>query len=252
MTPPVGIVALALAPVLWKQHRALLGFLSGTTLVTLAGFLVLAAQGALSPLMEQITWNRTTTATRTSSPTVQKSEAGELSSTTPKASNGSSARASSPECYCPLCSRRSPHRAGCAIATAFPGILLAGGLALVVSTLPRIDSVHLMYVSPVFFAMTALLADSIRPRWARTTLAITANTVLAIFGLFLALQFAQLNPSQTAAGTIRAPHQDAAFVDFLNREIPAAGRSSSSLTSPSSTSSPAQRTPPAIRISNRE
>jgi hypothetical protein len=100
-----------------------------------------------------------------------------------------------------------------------PAMWLAAGWALVASTLPRADSAHLLYISPVFFAMAAILVDEIRQRSIQTSLRIGLGFAFVAVAMFMALDVLHTYPVATAAGRVRAPQFERDLLKFVGAEV---------------------------------
>jgi hypothetical protein len=93
-------------------------------------------------------------------------------------------------------------------------------LALLLSTYPRWDLTHLVYISPVFYVLAAwLLADTLRPA-AR----LAAFGLVAFYSVVFSFQAVwerrSLTPLSTGIGVLRGSKEDIAAVRSLTQSIP--------------------------------
>jgi hypothetical protein len=219
MTPPVGIVALVVVPFLWREDRlAMWSFAIGLAAVLVAGISALTIEGAWPAILGQIAWDRTH---YSGSNWVLYGERvggwglffGSISSPDwiIRASIGMALLV--PVVLPVAMSIWWPMR------RRGPLVWLAAGWALVVSTLPRFDSAHILYVSPVFFAMAAILVSDIQSRVAKVALRVATVVAFGAVALFLAIDEAQSYRVETAVGEVRAPRAEAELLRELHRDI---------------------------------
>jgi len=222
-TPPVALVGIVILIWLWVEDRANLGmYLAGCAAVSLCCAGVLTIQGGLLPMFGQFLWN-----------SAHYSGANYLLYGT-LFGRGYSQFFQGATIY------DFPIRAlvvfGIIVpillppiaALCFPGwrrtpflrLLFLGGIALVVSTYPRMDLPHLTYAAPMFYALTAILAASIPWPELRNTLFAAATLVVVVFAWNAMAQHSSETSIASNVGAIRVPREDVTFVRGLQREVP--------------------------------
>ena len=103
-------------------------------------------------------------------------------------------------------------------------LLFFAGLALAVSTYPRMDVPHLTYIAPVFYALTAILIGSMP--WPKTKMAAfgTCTLLATLFAWHSLAQRGSEAVFQANEGAVRVTGEDAAFVRRLQLEVPQGSR----------------------------
>ena len=97
--------------------------------------------------------------------------------------------------------------------------LLLCSVALLASTYPRWDTGHLLYVTPIFYVLTAVLLYRALPRQVLAPIFVGLSLLLAFLWsepLLKAREFATL---QTASGAVAVRPEDRSFVETLSRRI---------------------------------
>src|ERR1700733_258089 len=226
-TPPVALVGVVILIWLAMEDRTnLRAYLAGCAAVSLGCAGVLAYQGALRPMLEQFLWNSSHYAGANYLPYGSLFGRGYTQFFDGATIYELPIRALVvlgvivPILLPPLavlcfpCWRRTP----------FLRLLFGGGAALAASTYPRMDLPHLTYAAPLFYALMAILAAGIRwprlPHGLRTAVFVAATLLVTVFAWNAIAQHSAETAVQTEGGAIRAPREDAAFLDNLQREIP--------------------------------
>jgi len=223
-TPPVTLVAIVIAAWLWIEDRPKLApFLAGGAAVSICCTGVLAIQGGLSPMLAQFLWNRSNYAAANYLPYGTLFGRGYSQFFIGASPYEIPIRSLVvfgiviPILLPPLalvcfpCWRKSP----------FLRLLALGGIALVISTYPRMDLPHLTYAAPLFYALAAILAASIPWPKLRVTMVAFGTLLVTVFAFNALAQHAREMSLQTNIGTVRAAPEDVAFVRDLDRSIPA-------------------------------
>lgn len=220
MTPPIGIVAPVVLPFLWNEHRrASWSFIAGAAVTGLAGVAVLTAQEAWPAIMQQMAWNREHYSG--SNWVLYGSRVGGWGSFFGNiASPDWIVRASIGLALI------SPAIVPLAVTGRWlfkwrqlPALWIAGGWALLISTLPRFDSAHILYVSPVFFAMAAIQIAELQQRAAQIAIRVVTTIAMLAVGMFLTLDALQSFRIETAVGPVRAPKYERDLMLFLNAHV---------------------------------
>lgn len=223
ITPPVALVAVAI--LIWlslEQRTKTPLFLAGAAAVSIVCTAVLAIQGALRPMLHQLLWNGSHYAGANYLPygTLFGRGYGQFF-------DGATLfewpiRAivvlgiMLPILLPPvaiLCFRQWRK-------TAFLRLLFLGGIALVISTFPRMDLPHLTYCAPVFYALLAILAASIPLPKVRAAILIAATLLAAVYTFNAVVQHSREISLETNIGTVRALPEDLVLVRGIQSEIP--------------------------------
>jgi hypothetical protein len=222
-TPPVALVGLAIATWLWMEDRDKLApFLGGCAAVTICCAGVLAIQSGLAPMFAQLLWNGSHYAGANYLP------------------YGTLFGRGYSQFFHGATMYEIPVRALVVLGIIVPillpplailcfpwwrktpvlRLLFAGGIALAISTFPRMDLPHLTYAAPLFYALLAILAASIP--WPKLRVAIVAlgTLLLAVFAFNAIAQHARETSLETNIGIVRALPEDLDFVRDLQRQIP--------------------------------
>jgi hypothetical protein len=222
-TPPVAIVGLVILIWLWMEDRGNIP----TYLITCAAVScccagVLAAQGALQPMLAQLLWNGS-----------NYSHANYLPYGTLFGRGYSQFFEGSTPYEIPV---RALVVLGLLVPILLPPIaalcfpqwrgnpalrlLFLGGAALVASTYPRMDLPHLTYAAPVFYALLAIIAASIPWPKLQTGLLAVGTLLLTLFAWNALARHFHETTLQTRVGTVRTAPEDAAFLRDLEHEVP--------------------------------
>jgi hypothetical protein len=222
-TPPVALVGLAILIWLWMENRVnVAAYVTAFAAVSLCCAGVLAAQGALQPMLAQLLWNSS-----------NYSHANYLPYGTLFGRGYSQFFEGATPYETPI---RSLVVLGIIVPILLPPIaafcfpkwrrttdlrlLFLGGAALVASTYPRMDLPHLTYAAPVFYALLAVIAASISWAPLRGTLFAGGTLLLALFAWSALAQHSHETTLETRVGMVRATPEDAAFVRDLERDVP--------------------------------
>lgn len=223
ITPPVALVGFAIA--VWLDRGQRKPYLAGCAAVTIASAAVLAIQGALIPMIRQFLW------TGSNYSASNHMFYGDRFGGYGQLFAGATALDLIPRGLIVLgltLPALLPPLAASFFGTVRKNplyrLLFFAGLALVVSTYPRMDVPHLTYIAPVFYALTALLIAS--AAWQKTKMvAFGICTLLAtLFAWHGLAQHGSETVFQANVGTIRASGEDAAFVRRLQSEVPQGSR----------------------------
>lgn len=223
ITPPVALVALAILIWLWMEERSRIPlFLAGAAAVSILCTAALAIQGALQPMLQQLLWNGSNYAGanylpygtlfgRGYSQFFEGATAFELPIRSIVVLGIILPILLPPVAI--LCFPRWR-------TTAFGRLLFLGGIALVISTFPRMDLPHLTYCAPIFYALLAVLASAIPVPKLRASMMAFATLLAAVFAFNAIVQHAREIPLQTNIGVVRALHEDLVLVRGIEHEIP--------------------------------
>jgi len=222
-TPPVALVGVVILIWIWMEDRKKLGpYLAGCVTVSVCCAGILAIQGGLRPMMEQLLWNSSHYAGANYLP------------------YGSLFGRGYGQFFHGATIYEMPVRAlvvfGVIIPVLLPPVaivcfpwwrrtpflrlLFFGGVALAISTYPRMDLPHLTYAAPLFYALVAILAASIP--WPKLPVAMFAGASLlvTVFAWNAIAQHSQETTLETNVGSVRAAHDDMLFVRDLQRKVP--------------------------------
>jgi hypothetical protein len=214
-TPSLGLVAVAIG--IWicvdpKLRHTVPGFAGGALLAALVPAAVLAAQGALVPMIQSMGWNsaRYSLANRIAYGATADSLMGLLNAT-----HGASRVAAALLVFATLLPAILPP----AVALAFllslrhprrPEIfLLLCGAALIGSSLPRWDLMHLLYVAPVFVVLAAVWVERHLRGLALPAVAAVALVPAVVMGASNLADGGWREMVATPVGKIRASPEDA-------------------------------------------
>ncbi|MEP7353088.1 MAG: hypothetical protein ABI824_07635 [Acidobacteriota bacterium] len=234
ITPTVGLASLAIVAFLWVRERARCWpFLAGNGVISLVCAGVLAAQGALEPMLRQMLW----TGSNYSGANFlfYGSRLGGYGQFFAEAHGAAilgfavlALGFTLPALLPPVAiSWLWSTRQQTADSRSFSmQLLLVGGIALVVATYPRMDARHLTYAAPAFYALCAILLAELPRRTLRSLVTGGISALAILFGLYgIAANYAGQTTVTTAVGNLRASSEDAAFVQAVTQAIPKGTRS---------------------------
>ena len=226
ITPPVALVGVATVVWMWMEDRKqLVPYLAGCAAVTIVCAAVLAVQGALMPMMHQLFWTGSNYSA--SNHMFYGSRFGGYAQLFADARalelipRGLIVLGLTLPAILPLfivlsfwSQRKDP----------FFRLLFLGGLALIVSSYPRMDVSHLTYIAPLLYALTAILAASIPWPKARMAAFATCTLLATLFAWHGIAQHGSEISLESSVGAIRASRDDVAFVRNLQQEVPQGSR----------------------------
>ncbi len=206
-TPPVALVGFVILIWLWAEDRKkVVPYLAGCAAVSICCAGVLAVQGALRPMIEQLFWNSSHYAGANYLPYGTLFGRGYSQFFQGATIYEIPVRALVvfgiivPILLPPILALCFPWWRK----TPFLRLLFFGGAALAISTYPRMDLPHLTYAAPLFYALAAILAASIPWPKLRTAMFAAATLLVTVFAWNAIAQHSQETALATNVGTIRA------------------------------------------------
>ncbi len=100
------------------------------------------------------------------------------------------------------------------------GALCIGAVAMLATAWPRFDTTHLAYVAPLFYAVAAIGIASVPKRWITIPAFLAASLLVAVFTLNYVMTASKGEDFASKVGRVRASGDDAALLQTLDRDIP--------------------------------
>lgn len=222
VTPTVGLVGLALGLyLLWLRRADGIRFAVGGIGISAVSTAVLAAQGALLPLIQQMLWTGSNYSRANRMPYGSRfggygqlfagSEGGELV-VRALIVFGLTLPAILPPVVAIVAWLRRREAANL--------IVVIGAFALLASAYPRFDVPHLTYAAPLFYALLAPEFARFSSNKARVAAFLGTCLLTTLFGGYAVLLRFSETPILSQVGNIRASAEDRALITGLQQRVP--------------------------------